>query len=174
MADEQTQLKTGHTWAQWVRILDAVEAHKWTHREIALHVNKEHGVPGWWAQWVTVGYERIRGLRAIGQRRSGHYEVNKSRTMAVPAARLFRAFTQPRARLQWLPGVKLTVRGSTPNKSVRITWEDGTSVQGWFVPKGRSKTQVTVAHVKLPDRETAERMKRYWSERLDALAALLA
>jgi hypothetical protein len=24
-------------------------------------------IPGWWAQTVTVGYERIKGLRAVGE-----------------------------------------------------------------------------------------------------------
>ncbi len=34
---------------------------------------------GWWRQTVTVGYERLRGLREPGQRGDGHYEANRSR-----------------------------------------------------------------------------------------------
>ena len=42
-----------------------------SHTEIAAMVNKTWKVDGWWSQTVTVGYERIKGLRARGQRRDG-------------------------------------------------------------------------------------------------------
>ena len=56
---------------------------------------EKYKVPGWWAQTVTVGYERIKGLRAVGQRRDGTFEANKSRTFAVPLARLYAPSTTP-------------------------------------------------------------------------------
>ena len=68
----------------------------------------------WWTQTVTVGYERIKGLRAIGQRRDGGYEANKSKTFAAPAPVVFRAFAHARVRRTWLPGVTVKVRKSTP------------------------------------------------------------
>lgn len=40
-----------------------------------------------------------------------------------------------------------------------------------FLAKDKGKSSVAVQHTKLPDRETAERLKRYWSEQLDALGA---
>ncbi len=42
-----------------------------------------------------------------------------------------------------------------------------------FTAKGKSKSAVALAHTKLPDRETADRLKQYWSERLDALGEVL-
>ena len=57
-------------------------------------------MPGWWAQAVTVCYERIKGLRAVGQRRDGSFEANKSRTFSVPLVRLYRAFHDARTRAQ--------------------------------------------------------------------------
>ena len=66
---------------------------------------------------MTVGYERIKGLRAIGQRRNGTFEANKSRTYGVPVSRLYRAFSDPWTRSLWLPGVALTVRTATKEKS---------------------------------------------------------
>lgn len=174
MSDAAVKAKTGCTWEKWVFALDYVNAHAWPHRAIAEYVHEKYQVPGWWAQMVTVGYERIRGLRDRGQRRGGDYEASKSRTVEAPVGKLFRAFSQPRLRSQWLSGVKLVVRKATPSRSIRITWEDGTSVEGWFTAKGRSKSQVQVQHRKLPSREAAERMKRYWTERLDALAGMLA
>lgn len=172
-SDEAIKAKTGCTWDRWVWALDYVKAYQWPHGAIAEYVHEKYKVDGWWAQTVTVGYERIRGLREIGQRRSGEYEVNKSRTLPVSLTKLYRAFSQPRLRSQWLPDVTVTVRKATPNKSIRITWEDGTSVEGWFTSKERSKAQVAIQHRKLPSKEAANRMKQFWTERLDALAEVL-
>ena len=129
---------------------------------------------GWWAQTVTVGYERIKGLRAVGQRRDGSFEASKSRTFAVPLTRLYRAFADARSRARWLPGVDLAVRTATRGKSMRITWPDRSSVSVGFASRGRGKSQVAVQHEKLPDRAAAARLKQFWSERLDALGKELA
>ncbi len=173
-SDESLRAETGCNWERWVWALDKVKASHWPHREIAQYVHEKYKVDGWWAQTVTVGYERIRGLRERGQRRSGEYQATKSRTMPVSLTKLFRAFSLPRLRSQWLPGVTLVVRKATPNKSIRITWEDGSSVEAGFSSKARSKAQVQVQHGKLPSKEAATRMKQYWTERLDALAGYLA
>jgi hypothetical protein len=166
--------KTGCTWERWVRSLDAHKAYTWPHREIAKYVAEKYKVPGWWAQTVTVGYERIKGLRAVGQRRDGLFEASKSRTFAVPVARLYRAFHDRSIRDRWLPGVDLTVRGATREKSMRITWPDRTSVMVWFERKGAGKSVVALAHGKLPDRAAVTLAKEYWGDRLDALKGVLA
>ncbi|MDQ3208546.1 MAG: hypothetical protein M3Q37_08040 [Gemmatimonadota bacterium] len=166
--------KTGCTWERWVSALDHAKAYTWSHREIAKHVREKYKVPGWWAQSVTVGYERIKGLRAVGQRRDGSFEATKSKTFPVPLTRLYGAFHNPRMRSRWLPGVELTVRTSTRDKSMRITWPDRTSVVVGFEGKGRGKSLVALAHEKLPDRAAAARLKEYWAERLGALKDMLA
>jgi len=173
MSDATIAAKTGCTWEKWVAHLDYFGAADKPHREIVDHVHEKFGVPGWWAQSVTVGYERIRGLREIGQRRSGAYEATKSKTIAVPVGRLYAAFADAKARKRWLPGVALVVRKTTPEKSVRITWDDGTSVEAGFYPKGPEKSMVAVAHTKLTERARADELKRFWGERLDALAEQL-
>jgi len=166
--------KTGASWAEWVRRLDAFGAVDKPHRETVEYVNGTFGVSGWWSQSVTVGYERIRGLRAIGQRRGGSYEANKSKTVPVPIDRLFAAWADAKTRRRWLPGVKLVVRKATANRSMRITWEeDGTSVVVGFEARGPQKSMVALTHQKLPDRARADELKRYWGERLAALAELL-
>jgi uncharacterized protein YndB with AHSA1/START domain len=173
-SDAVLEARTGCTWERWVSALDRVQAYTWSHREIAAHVREKYEIPGWWAQGVTVGYERIKGLRAVGQRRDGSFEATKSRTFAVPLVRLYRAFHDARSRARWLPGVKLTVRAATRGKSMRITWPDRTSVAVAFTSKGPAKSQVAVQHGKLADRAAAARMKQYWAERLDALQEVLA
>ena len=173
MSDAAIEAKTGCSWERWVQALDYKKAYEWSHREIAEYVHSAYQVPDWWSQAVTVGYERIKGLREIGQRRGGDYEANRSKTVAVPVARLYRAFSDSRVRSKWLPGIKLTVRKATPHKSVRITWEDNTSVEVWLTPKGAAKSSAAVAHRRLATKEDAERRKAFWGERLDELARVL-
>jgi uncharacterized protein YndB with AHSA1/START domain len=173
MSDATIEAKTGCGWARWVGALDHAGAHDWSHRAIAQHVREKYGISGWWAQWVTVGYERIKGLRAVGQRLSGEFEAGKSKVFAAPVAKLYRAFRDARTRRRWLGDVKLTVRKAVPDKSMRVTWPDGTSVELYFVAKGEAKSQVAVQHGKLADRASADRMRAYWAERLAALQAIL-
>ena len=125
------------------------------------------------SQSVTVGYERIRGLRAIGQRRGGGFEASKSRTFAAPVAKVYKAFATARTRKQWLPG-DVEVRSSSPNKRMRLGMADGTDVEIYFVEKGEAKSSVAIAHKKLPDRAAVDNMKKWWAERFDALAEVLA
>jgi uncharacterized protein YndB with AHSA1/START domain len=172
-SDATIKQNTGCTWERWVKALDHVEAFTWSHREIARHIQEKYKTDGWWAQTVTVGYERIKGLRAIGQRRSGGFEASKSKTYSVPLARLYRAFSDSRTRSRWLPGVKLTIRSATPEKYLRITWPDQTSLSIGFLAKGKGKSQVAIAHEKLPDQAAASRSKQYWAERLEQLEKVL-
>lgn len=172
-SDAAIKAKTGCTWERWVKALDRVAAHTWSHAEIAEYVHEKYKVAGWWAQTVTVGYERIKGLRAIGQRRDGSYEATKSKVFAVPLARLYRAWADTRTRARWLSGVALTIRTTTRNKYMRIAWPDGTSVAVGFLGKGAAKSHVAVQHAKLVDKAAATRLKQYWGERLDALGTIL-
>src|SRR5712692_5607954 len=169
MSDTALKAKTGCAWERWVKALDRVQAHTWPHRRIAEYVHEKYKVPGWWSQTVTVGYERFKGLRAIGQRRDGGFEATKSKTFAVPLGRLYRAFADARTRAKWLPGVALTVRTATRETSMRITWPDRTSVEVGFASRGPAKSQVQVQHGKLADQAGATRAKQYWAERLGAL-----
>ncbi|MCM2315664.1 MAG: hypothetical protein NDJ92_11010 [Thermoanaerobaculia bacterium] len=174
MSDDAVKAKTGRDWGEWVRELDAIGAATMSHRDIARRVHDEFGAGDWWGQTVTVGYERIRGLRAIGQRRAGAWEAAKSRTYPVPLAALYAAWADAKKRARWLPDAKLSVRKATAERSMRITWGDGTSVELWFTSKGDAKSSVQVQHTKLATKEDATRLKAYWGERLDALGDLLA
>jgi hypothetical protein len=174
MSDATIREKTGCTWTRWVDSLDYHGAHQMSHREIARLVHAKFEIDGWWAQAVTVGYERIRGLREIGQRRGGGYEANKSRTFPVPIGELFAACAEGRRRRKWLGSSKVAVRTATRDKSMRLGWADGTRVQLYFVARGDARSQIAVQHTGLPDQKARDRMKAYWAERLDALAGELS
>jgi hypothetical protein len=174
MSDEKLKAKTGCTWERWVYALDRHGAEKMSHRDIAALVNEKYKVDGWWSQTVTVGYERIKGLRARGQRRDGTYEATKSRTFNVPVTTLFDAWAKVGLRRRWLNGANVKVRTATAPKSMRLDWTDRSIIAVGFAAKGKSKSSVAVQHAKLPDRETADRLKQYWSNRLNALGEVLS
>jgi len=174
MSDGAVEAKTGKDWPEWVRTLDELDAIMLSHREIARLVHETFEISGWWAQTVTVGYERIRGLRQVGQRRSsGKFEANKSKTYPVPVSRLYAAWADESLRERWLPGIELTVRTATKDKSMRITWPDGTSLHLYFTDKGPEKSAVAVQHVELASQEEMDERKEYWAERLARLGKAL-
>ena len=173
MSDDAVRSKTGRTWQQWVRQLDAIGAARMPHREIAKRLHDSNEISGWWAQMVTVGYERIRGLREVGQRCDGQFQASKSKTFAVPISRLYRSFSVKRTRGRWLPDVDLTIRTSTVDKSMRMTWPDGTSVHAYFTAKAPQKSQVAIQHVGLAKKKDVASRKEFWTERFAALGEIL-
>lgn len=173
-SDVVVKAKTGCNWERWVKALDYKQAHTWSHGEIAQYVHKTYKIPGWWSQMVTVGYERIKGLRVIGQRRDGGFNATKSKVVAAPVSRLYRAWRDARLRARWLPDVSPVIRTATRNRSMRVAWPDGTRVDVGFLAKGRAKSQVAIQHGRLPDRAAVTRTKAYWAERLTSLAEVLA
>ncbi len=173
MAEGTLVEATGHGWAHWVRLLDQHGARTLPHAAIARHLQEGEGVEAWWAQTITVGYERIRGLRAPGQQRDGSWQVGKSRTFPVSVERLFQAFHDEGERRLWLGVEGPTLRSARPGKVVRLVWPDGSVAEAGFTAKASSRSTVSVEHRKLPDGATATAMKSAWGAALDRLAGRL-
>ena len=93
--------RTGHGWGHWFALLDAFDAAAKGHTATARHVALDHGVDGWYAQQITVQYERARGLRGTNQRMSGEYEVSVSKVLPAPVAKVVKALRDARARAVW-------------------------------------------------------------------------
>ena len=169
MSDAAVKARTGCDWGRWVRALDKEKAHEWTHREIARHVAEKYKLNSWWSQTVTVGYERIKGLRAVGQVRGGDFRMSKSRTIAAPAARLYRLVRDARSRRRWLPDLTLEMRSVTPGTMIRTRLSSGVRIEFTFMPKGAGKCQVVVEEHGLANRDAVLERKEYWSMRLGEL-----
>src|SRR5215211_6891823 len=173
-SDDVVRANTGRAWDEWFALLDGWGAVERPHPEIARWLNEEHGVPGWWAQGVTVAYEQARGRRAPRQRRGGQFEVNASKTVAVPVERLYEAFVDDGLRERWLPGGKFEVRTARANKSIRANWDDGsTRLVVNFTARGEAKSQVALVHERIPDAPTADKLKASWRERVAVLKQVL-
>ena len=173
MADDKIRAGSGRTWDEWFRILDDWDATERTHRDIARWLHDEQGVPGWWAQNVTVGYERARGMRARNQTSRG-FEVSVQRTMRAPADRVSGAFTQAPARNRWLDRGSLTPRSSQPKRAAAdFDANDGSRVTIYLEERSASGTTVLVSHTKLAGPGDVRTRRAYWRERLAALADLV-
>lgn len=147
-----------------------------SHQEIVALLDG-HGIGGWWCQMVTVGYEQARGKRVKHQRLDG-FEINASKTVGVPVAVLYRAWSDTRRRERWLRGAEIEIRRATRGKSMRITWEPSrgeaaTHLDVNFLAKSGGRSQVAIGHGRLKTPAAGKRMKAYWAGRLDALREML-
>lgn len=172
VSDDAVAAKTGRRWDEWFALLDAAGAQTMTHKEIVAVLWQQYAVGPWWQQMVTVAYEQARGLRDKHEMADG-YRASASRTIAAPAARVFRALNDARARERWLPPAGLAPLSATPGKRVSFTAPGKARVEVRLTPKGDEKTQVAVEHSRLPSAAAAKRQKKYWAAALDALKAHL-
>lgn len=62
-SDGKIKDTTGKKWEAWFSILDRWGARERKHGETVGFLMDEHNVPGWWAQAITMWYERARGMR---------------------------------------------------------------------------------------------------------------
>lgn len=167
MSDEAIQRGSGHTWDEWFTILDAWQGTTKGHAEIARYVAEEHNVGGWWAQGVTVGYERARGLRAINQRSDG-FTTNASRTYPASVERLFDAVVEQ-------PSELLTVRSARKPRSARFdVRENNSRVTANFIARGPEKSTVQLQQLGLPNSESIAIWRAHLRTFLDDVARQLA
>lgn len=176
MSDDAIRRGTGKTWDEWFGLLDAWSGTDHNHTEIARYVYETFGIDGWWAQGVTVGYERARGMRARHETATG-FVVNASKTIAAPVERVFTAFVDDTLRDGWIEAGSLRLRTSQPGRSARfdvlLPGGEGTRLEVWLTVKGETKTAAALQHVKLKGQDDLDPWRAYWKERLNRLAAVL-
>ena len=165
--------RTGKSWAEWFALLDAAGAAELDHKGIVAVLAQRHGVGPWWQQMVTVAYEQARGKREKQDSDDG-YQVDVSKTLELPLAKLFRFWAEPAERNKWLADDRFSIHKATASKSIRARWGRGVSrIDVDFLDKGAGKSQVTVQHNRIESADAAEQMKAYWAKKIRALEALL-
>jgi hypothetical protein len=173
VGDVSVLAATGRDWDAWFRILDDANLLTKGHAAIAAWLVDERGVDGWWAQMVTVGYERARGLRSVNQRSDGYY-VSVSKTVDVDAATAFASVTDSVQQATWVEPGTLRLRASTAPRSARFDFRGGpTRVAAFFVAKGSGRAALTIEHSRLASADDVESMRAFWRARLSALATAL-
>jgi uncharacterized protein YndB with AHSA1/START domain len=186
--------KTGKGWSYWFSVLDRFDVRAHGHKSAAEHLAKDHGLSGWWAQMITVEYERMRGLRTQNQSVRGDFQVSVSRTLEVPVSVAWSALAdEATLRRWWGRSAKLDlreggdfvhggggrgeVRRVVPGQRIRLWWQGSSGksvVEIRFEPRGRSRSCVVIQHSGLRQEEEMERFRRQWGEALDCLRDALA
>ena len=170
VGSEKVERATGRPREEWHELLDAAGATNWTHRDIAAWLVAEHGVEGWWAQGLTVGYEQARGMRVPGQRPDGTFDANASKTIARGADEVFAQIADDAARESWL-GAGWHVASATVPKRARLEQDGGARVLVEVTSVSAAKVRVAVQHVKLADPGEVAEQKAFWKDALSRLAA---
>jgi hypothetical protein len=173
-SDEKLTEVTGRSWPAWLSVLDRWGARDRKHGETVEFLMSDLGVPSWYAQTITTGYERVRGLRLKHQQPDG-FTIYVSKTVGVPIRVLFDAFADERMRRQWLTDGSMSLRSSRSDLvAARFAWGDGpTRVSVTFGSKGPAKATASVAHERLTDPVAADAAKAAWKTRLAALKGFL-
>ena len=173
VSDAVIRERTGRGWEEWFDLLDGWDATQRPAKEIRRWLADEHGVESWGSQAVAIGFERARGLRAIGEHADG-FAITATKTVGVTVDRLYDAFVEAALRERWLPGADLRERTATKPRSARFDWADGaTRVVVTFADKGGAKSTLALAHQRIADAEEAERLKAFWRDRVATLKDVL-
>ena len=186
MSDAKVREKTGHGLDHWFEVLDRFGAVEKGHTVAARHLYETHGVDGWYAQGITVAYERARGLRAVNQRCDGWYEVSVSKILATNTTGIIKALSDP-VRRERLAGADTglmaalnTALDSPESKGFvvrpdgqarfRYKWGD-TTVQLHVWPRPGGKVSLVVTNEKLRAAEMVEERRGMWRVALNAIAS---
>jgi Domain of unknown function (DUF4287) len=173
VSDESMVRATGKGWDEWIAILDARGLDGFAHAATAAWLASEHGIDGWWAQQVTVGFERVRGLRRVHQTADG-FEVSVSKTLKHDVHRVWTALADDEARAAWQSPAVLRKRTAVEDKSVRFDHgDDGSRVIVLLTPKSPERTTVTLTHERMGSSDDVERMRAFWRSQLAALETSL-
>ncbi|HYN06570.1 MAG TPA: hypothetical protein VES67_04195 [Vicinamibacterales bacterium] len=190
VSDEKFREKTGHGLDHWFEVLDRFGGVEKGHTAAARHLYDTHGVDGWYAQGITVAYERARGVRVVNQRRDGQSEVSVSKVLPVTTTGdVVKAIADPRRRRRWtgtvdpeLAAAVSAAFGSAskgfvvkPNNEARCRFPWGaTTVQLYVLPKPGGKSSIVAVNAKLGRAALVEERRGLWRTALGALADSLA
>lgn len=159
---------TSRGWDEWVGMIDAWPGHRDGHGAVATWLQTEHGVDGWWAQSVTVGWERITGRRLPNQMADGTFTANRSATIATDHAALRDLLLDPDGREALFPGLDPQLRSRPTSKTLRIGLGGGVAEIA-IAPKDDGRATISVSHATLASPDDVGVWKQFWDEWLEAL-----
>lgn len=174
VSSDKVKEKTGLSMPEWFDLLDKWGARDRSHKEIAKHLSESHGVDGWYAQSITVDYERARGLRGVGQACDGDWKFSYTRVIKASPAEIWQVirplFEAGGSGDMSLGAEQVEVKkDESPNRFLGWGDFDGMErlrVDVTIADKGDSKSALTVDIQKVPTKEEQDRLKKVWQERL--------
>ena len=168
MSNDAVRQATGRGWDEWCDLIDAWAGNDVGHTAIAEFLVDEHEVDGWWAQTVTVGYERITGVRRPHQRADGTFTANKSGTVAVDADSLRQMLLEADDRADVFPGLETELRSRPTSKAIRVAIGPGVATIA-IDPRPDGRTRIVIQHDGLASAAEVALWKEHWTAWLTAI-----
>lgn len=161
---------TGWDMTRWVAELDRRECEHLTHADIALHARDlmpdTVTNPEWWAQTVTVAYERHHGRRSVGQSADGTYVAQVSKTIHAPLEETATWWADYRANDTPVNGVRregpATASATDKWRYWRASLVDGTKIVVTMGHTPRGGTNLAVQHSGLPSDQARQQWRTWW------------
>jgi hypothetical protein len=172
ISDEKVKAATGRGWMGWFIVLNKANAGAVPHKQIA-QLLYDKGCPGWWAQMITVEYERARSGRQKHEKADG-YSVSITKVLPVDLPVLFAAATDPKLRGSWFPKGAFEETSKTENKYWRGKWKKDARLEVGFYAKGAGKSQIALQVNKLSDAAAVEKDRAAWKKAFEKLSVLLS
>lgn len=112
----------------------------------------------WWAQSVTVGWERITGRRLPHQRPDGTFSASKSASMAIDGAALRALLLDDEGRVDLFGGESIELRSRPTSNNVRLGMPLGTAEIA-IDERDDGRVRITVAHERLEEYDDVARWR---------------
>ena len=174
MRAESIEKATARQWDDWLRFLMESGADQLDHPGIASLVERELGQsvdnPAWWAQSITVAFERAIGRRLPGQQPDGSFQVSVSKSTQLGMHELAGTWK----RFAATDDEVLAMLSSEPRTSgtkKRLSWrakgseEISLLVTSEPKPNGAAAIRVQVDGIATPEAREAVRMG--WTSMLE-------
>jgi hypothetical protein len=182
--------KTGHRLDHWFEVLDRFGVATRGYTASARHLNREHKVPAWYSQAITLSYQRAHGLRAANQAFDGGFQVSVSRVVPASVEEIIEALGTRRRRAAWLkpadpelaaaldgaftgPEPQRVTRKDSLNAMLRFRW-GRSRVELYITGRPRGGTSVVAWNTKLEGTAEVESRRKKWRAALDALKQYLS
>ncbi|MFC4874361.1 hypothetical protein [Negadavirga shengliensis] len=170
VSEESIKKATGKTWSYWFDYLDRINAGQFSHKEIADKLHELDGVTGWWAQTITVEYERKIGRREVGQTCEGDFQASASKTLPGTMDHVFflwQEFVRDMDRFNHVAYDSVPQLSETQKwRYWRVNLKDGSRVSIIINQKSEGKVLLAVNQEKLTDAKAVEDWKAYWKTQL--------
>ncbi|MHA2059411.1 MAG: SRPBCC family protein [Candidatus Ranarchaeia archaeon] len=185
---------TSKSWTGWFELLNTKQMQSEPHKVIAVYLVEEHKLSGWWAQTVTVEYEKHLGRRVKGQTKDVGFQIGVQKTLPHKKEAVWDLLFSPAGLQVWLgpllhftpeaghtystkDGLIGKVRVLHPNDHMRLTyqpedWEEPSTLQITVMSKKIGRTAIRIHHEKLANEGVRKKMQDHWKTVLHNLAIL--
>ncbi len=169
ISDKTIEKATGIAWPVWLERLEKAGARELSHKEIAAVLVSQFEVGGWWAQSLTVRYERDIGRRQVNQNNRGEFSTSLTKTIPMSMDDAFYWWLSVAQARSEFNGVGIVSSSTTETEKwryYRAALLDGSRVVIGVYAKTPTKAGFGLQHEKLVSADHADTWRSYWKNLL--------